>query len=175
MTKRIASVAYVICLISVSIAVMAQKSTDDPVKKLGAFVGKWQSEGTLTSGGGKIQSELECRWSPQNRYLVCEQQVHMGGAVNDQLTVYGYDSAAGKYYYSNFQGKSAGASTGMLEIDGNLWTYNSSFEKDGKRNQIRTTNEFTDPKTEVFKVNFSEDGGATWKLALQGTAHKIGD
>lgn len=175
MPKRTAILISAICLAIGHLSLLAQKSTDDPVKKLGAFVGKWQTEGTLTNGGGKIQSELECRWSPQNRFLICEQQVHMGGAVNDQLTVYGYDTATGKYYYSNFQGKSAGPSTGMLEIQGNLWTYNSSFASDVKKTQIRTTNEFTDAKTEVFKVNFSDDGGATWKLMLQGAAHKVGD
>jgi hypothetical protein len=40
---------------------------------------------------------------------------------------------------------------------------------------IRTTNEFTDAKTEVFKVVTSEDNGANWKIMLQGVAHKIAD
>ncbi len=40
---------------------------------------------------------------------------------------------------------------------------------------IRTTNEFIDPKTEVFKVMTSEDGGAHWKTGLEGKAQKVGE
>jgi hypothetical protein len=40
---------------------------------------------------------------------------------------------------------------------------------------IRTTNEFTDARTEVFKVATSEDNGANWKPMLQGVARKVGD
>jgi hypothetical protein len=40
---------------------------------------------------------------------------------------------------------------------------------------IRTTNEFTDARTEVFKVASSDDGGAHWKTVLEGRARKIAD
>jgi hypothetical protein len=40
---------------------------------------------------------------------------------------------------------------------------------------VRTTNEFTDAKIEVFKVAPSEDNGANWKTMLQGVAQKVGD
>src|SRR6185369_15807992 len=33
----------------------------DPAKKLGAYVGKWETEGTF-AGGPKISTSLECRW-----------------------------------------------------------------------------------------------------------------
>ena len=52
-------------------------------------------------------------------------------------------------------------------IKGNLWTYDSSFTANGKTTLVRTTNEFTDPKTEVFKVATSDDNGATWKIMLR--------
>lgn len=159
-------------LLVASLAGAAAKTEDDPVQKLGAFLGKWQTDGTFANGG-KVHSELECRWSPQRRYLVCEQQVSMGNNVTDQLTVYGYDSKSAKYTYSSFQGNGAAPSTGMLEIKGNVWVYNSSFQSNGKRTDILTTNEFTDAKTEQFKVALSEDGGVTWKTGLQGSAHKV--
>lgn len=160
------------CLILASVAMGLAKAEDDPVQKLGAFLGKWQTDGTFANGV-KVHSELECRWSPQRRYLVCEQQVSMGNNVTDQLTVYGYDPKSGKYTYSSFQGNGAAPSSGVLEIKGNVWVYNSSFENNGKRTDILTTNEFTDPKTEQFKVALSEDGGVTWKTGLHGSAHKV--
>lgn len=147
---------------------------DDPTKKLGAFVGKWETEGSFTSGQ-KTHTTLECRWSPQGSYLVCDQLVNMGGE-HRQFTVYSYDSKTGKYSYVTLSDPGAKPTTGGITIKGNLWTYDdSSFTANGKTTMIRTTNEFTDTKTEVFKVATSEDNGATWKTMLEGKARKVGD
>jgi hypothetical protein len=147
--------------------------TDDPTKKLGAFVGKWETEGAFTSGQ-KTSTSLECGWSPQGSYLVCDQLVNMGGE-HHQFTVYSYDSKTGNYSYTTLTDPGAKPSTGGIVIKGNLWTYDSSFTANGKTTLIRTTNEFTDAKTEVFKMATSEDNGATWKVMLQGVARKVGD
>jgi uncharacterized protein YxeA len=152
----------------------ASATADDPTKKLGVFVGKWETEGAFTSGQ-KTSTTLECRWSPQGSYLVCDQLVNMGGE-HRQFTVYSYDSKTGKYSYVTLSDPGAKPTTGGITIKGNLWTYDdSSFTANGKTTLIRTTNEFTDPKTEVFKVMSSEDNGATWKTVLQGKAQKVGD
>ena len=149
-------------------------STDDPTKKLGAFIGKWETQGAFTSGQ-KTSTSLECRWSPQGSYLICDQLVNMGGE-HHQFTVYSYDSKSGKYSYVTLSDPGAKPTTGGISINGNLWTYDdSSFTANGKTTMIRTTNEFTDPKTEIFKVMSSEDNGATWKIVLQGKAQKVGD
>lgn len=159
---------------AMNVLLVAQKPADEPVQKLGAFLGKWHTEGTF-SNGGKVHSELECRWSPQHGYLICEQQVTMGTAVTRQLTVYNYNASKAEYGYTSFQGDAPAPSVGIVQINGNEWIYSSSVENDGKKTLVRTTNEFTDPKTEVFKVMLSDDGGVTWKPVLQGAAHKIGD
>jgi hypothetical protein len=148
---------------------------DDPTKKLGAFVGKWETEGAFTSGQ-KTSTSLECRWSPQGSYLVCDQIVRMGAAGDHrQFTVYSYDGKTGSYSYTTLADPGAKPSTGGIAIKGNLWTYDSSFTANGKTTMIRTTNEFTDAKTEVFKVASSEDNGANWKIVLQGVARKVAD
>ena len=146
---------------------------DDPAKKLGAFLGKWETEGAFASGQ-KTSTSLECRWSPQGFYLVCDQLVRMAGE-HRQFTVYSYDSKTGNYSYTTLSDPGAKPSSGAITIKGNLWIYESSFEANGKTTMIRTTNEFIDEKTEVFKVASSDDGGAHWKIALEGKAHKIGD
>ena len=147
---------------------------DDPTKKLGAFVGKWETEGAFISGQ-KTSTSLECRWSPQGSYLVCDQLVNIGGE-HRQFTVYSYDSKTGKYSFVTLSDPGAKPTTGGITIKGNLWTYDdSSFTANGKTTQVRVTNEFTDAKTEVFKVVTSEDNGANWKIMLQGVAHKVAD
>ena len=89
--------------------------------------------------------------------------------------MYSYDIKTGNYSYVTLSDPGAKPSTGGIVIKDNLWTYDSSFTANGKTTMIRTTNEFTDAKTEVFKVVSSEDNGAHWKTVLEGTAHKIAD
>jgi Protein of unknown function (DUF1579) len=162
-------------LTAVLFTLMAVAQVEQPANKLGVFVGKWQTEGQFTGSDSKIRTTLECRWSPQGTYLVCEQLIHMGGEDHRQLTIYSYNAAESNYAYTTLADPGARPSSGRVEIKGNIWTYASSFENNGKVTHIRTTNEFTDPRTEVFKVESSNDGGATWSTMLQGSAHKTGD
>ena len=154
---------------------LGMSQTDDPTRKLGAFLGKWQTEGTLTGSAGKISSTLECRWSPQGIFLVCDQLVNLQGADHHQFTAYSYNSKDNIYSYVTIPDPGGRPNSGKIEIKGNVWTYSSSFENSGKTIQFRTTNEFTDPRTEIFKTQSSDDGGITWKTVLEGTAHKVGD
>jgi Protein of unknown function (DUF1579) len=148
--------------------------TDDPTKKLGALVGQWQTEGTLM-GSVSVTSNLQCRWSPQGSFLVCEQLIKMGPGEHRQLTVYSYNAKEGNYVYTTLADPGAKPTTGTVEIKGNVWTYASSVEAHGKTTQVQTINEFTDAKTEVFKVASSDDGGAHWVRVLEGKARKIAD
>lgn len=174
MRSRVATlVALATALVLCNQAMSSDKAPDGPVKKLGAFLGKWKTEGSFTNGG-KVMSELECRWSPQRQYLICEQLVKMGSVQSHQLTVYSYNAKDGAYSYTTFQDNGAKPSTGSLEINGYAWVYNSSFERDGKTVQVRNTNRFPNPQTEEFKAESSDDGGATWKPLLQGSGHRTG-
>src|SRR5579884_2616866 len=147
---------------------------DDATKKLGAFIGKWDTEATF-AGGDKATSSLECRWSSQGGFMVCEQIVHMGGAETRQMTVYSYNPKADSYNYTTVSVPGGKPSSGTVVIKGNVWTYDFSFDANGKTTQIRNTNEFTDAKTEVFKIISSDDNGAHWKPVMEGKAHKIAD
>jgi hypothetical protein len=97
------------------------------------------------------------------------------GGEHHQFTVYSYDNKTGNYSYTTLADSGAKPSTGGIVIKGNLWTYDSSFTANGTTTMIRTTNEFTDAKTEIFKVMSSDDNGATWKTVMEGKARKVGD
>lgn len=147
---------------------------EDPAKKLGAFVGKWQSEGTF-SNGVQVASTLDCRWSEQSDFLICEQAITMAGTSHHQLTVYSYSSREQAYSYTTLAEPGARPTSGSLQINGNVWTYSASLEREGRRVLIRTTNEFTSARTETFKVEVSEDGGAIWSTQLHGKSQKTGE
>ena len=151
----------------------AQAAASDPVKKLGAFLGKWQSEARLANGS-KVSSQIECRWSPRGNYLVCEQVVKYPDDERDQLSIYSYSAADQVYFCTTFQTPGSHPATTRLEIDGNKWIYSGASEVNGKRRLFRTVNEFSG-KTETFRAEFSENGGVTWAPVVSGTAHKVGD
>jgi hypothetical protein len=153
---------------------LGRAQADDPAKKLGIFLGKWKTEGAFAGSGDKVTSALECRWSPQGSFLVCDQLVKMTGGEHRQLTVYSYNAKDGNYSFTTISDPGAKPSSGTIQINGYVWVYSLSFEGNGKTTQIRTTNQFTTPSTEVFKTESSDDGGETWKTVLEGTARKSG-
>ncbi len=171
---RTTKLLFVVAIFAALCGAQAAQHSDEPSKKLGAFLGKWKTEGSFATGQ-KTSTTLECRWSPMGSFLVCDQLVNMGGGEHRQFTVYSYDSKGGNYSYTTLSDPGAKPTSGTVEIKGNLWTYDSSFQNQGKTTLIRTTNEFTDAKTEIFKVATSDDDGATWKVMLQGKAQKVSD
>jgi hypothetical protein len=160
-------------IVAMCTAVAATQS-DDPAKKLGILVGKWHTEGMFTGTVKKVSSNLECRWSPQGNYLVCEQAV-TGADPHLQLTIYSYNSREGNYSCTTFRNPGATPATGTVSINGKLWTYSISFEADGKKREVRTTNDFSSPGQELFKTEMSDDGGAHWKTVAEGKASRVAD
>jgi hypothetical protein len=165
------TLALSLVLILLCGAAVAQKSAADPTKKLGAFLGTWHTEGVMGSGG-KITSTLDCRWSPQGNFLVCEQDVKLPTDEHHQLSVYSYSTADKVFFCTTFADPGHGPNSTRLEIDGNKWTYTGGFEVGGKRVLYRTTNEFSPKGTYTFKAEQSNDNGAHWGIAVQGTGRK---
>ncbi len=146
----------------------------DATKKLGVFTGKWKSEGSFAetpySKAHKVTSDIDCRWSPLGDFLLCEQRISEPAGKHIQLSIYSYNSENENYTISSIAGPGKQPWNGTVVIEGTLWTYPGN--KDDKV-WFRTTNDFSVPDTEVFKTEFSSDGGAHWTTMLQGTARKI--
>ncbi len=157
-------------------------ATDDlatATRKLGVFVGKWKSEANSFETGyshvGHLTSQINCRWSPQGNFLVCEQQITDNEGQHTQLSIYSYNSKDGTYTISSMAGPGAQPWNGTVIISGNVWTYPGGFQAQGKKVEIRTTNDFSHSGVEQFKSEYSDDGGAHWTTMLQGTARKIAE
>jgi hypothetical protein len=174
---RLKAALYLCFLMACSTLGTAQ--ADDPAKKLEAFVGKWESESTRLetpfSHADKITSSLECRWSPQGDFLVCEQFITDSNGKHTQLSIYSYNSKDGNYSISSLAGPGSKPWNGTITLDGKVWTYPGAFEANGKKIVSRTINDFSVPGKYTFKSEFSEDGGAHWTTTLQRTAHKTAD
>lgn len=62
---------------------MGQQERD---ARLAVFAGHWEGGGTFydtkLSKPDKVSSSGDCNWSPQNRYLLCEQTIRDGKGVH---------------------------------------------------------------------------------------------
>lgn len=165
MLKRL----IILCLLTTGCA-MAQQERD---ARLAVFVGHWEGGGkfydTKFSKPDKVMSSGDCNWSPQNRYLLCEQTITDGKGVHGQLTVF-YPNDKNEIAYSTFQnGAKPVGST--VKIEGNVWTFQDTFTNDGVETTIRTTNRFEGAR-EIFKVEYSQDKGKDWTTMLDGEQKK---
>jgi hypothetical protein len=145
-------------------------------KKLGVFIGKWKSEGAFAetpySHAGKVTSDIDCRWSPLEDFLLCEQRITDPGGQHVQLSIFSYSSKDNNYTISSVAGPGKQPWNGTVVIERALWTYPGNK---ADKVQFRTTNDFSVPGTEVFKTEFSSDGGEHWTTMLQGTAKRTGE
>lgn len=179
MTKKLTAsiLVLVISILGLSLAQTTSADEQAATRKLGVFVGKWHSEGAFLdspySKAGKVTSNIDCAWSPQGNFLICEQLITDSSGQHTQLSVFSYNSKDGNYTISSMAGPGKEPWNGTLIINGNIWTYPGGYEANGKKVQIRTINDFSVPGVEGFKTEFSDDGGAHWTLTLQGTGHKI--
>jgi hypothetical protein len=167
---RPSPLAATLCLIVVSMSGLAalspasfrQQPARPPqqtpeLKKLDAWTGRWATT---------------CAWSAYGGYMVCDHLFSGPAGKRNDLTIYTFNPADHSYkFYSVDQ-------TGVpravpLTIEGNLWTYDSEMEKDGKKIQIRTINDFSKPGIVTWNTKFSADAGPHWTLMNEGVDTKV--
>jgi hypothetical protein len=160
----------VILMFMLSITVAAQ--TPDAAKPLAVLLGHWEGSGkfsaTAMSAAGSIASKMDCAWSPQQRYLTCEQTLTDEKGTHQQLTLYTPAEAANTFQYYTIAG-SGKPFSGEVVVKDDTWTYDNVMEQDGKKTEIRTVNTFNAGE-EKFKTEFSVDGGP-WTTMLEGSSH----
>ena len=161
------SVLLTCTLLLTACTAFAQNADTAP---LTALVGHWEGGGTFNktamSEAGAVKSTTDCAWSPQQRYLVCEQTITQDKTISAQLAIY-TPSAGQDFRFYRVSG-SGNPYAGKVTIKGSTWVYDDVVN-DGKT-EIRTTNTFTGDE-EVFKTEFSTDGGP-WTTMLEGKLHR---
>jgi hypothetical protein len=174
MNTRVWLMAMALAVCASQASAPGNTSDAEATKKLGVFVGKWKSEGsffeTAYSKAHKVTSDVDCGWSPHGDFLICEQLISEPLGQHIQLSIFSYNSKDGTYSISSMAGPGKPPWSGTVLIEGTLWTYPGN-----KADKVwfRTTNDFSTPGTEVFKTEFSADGGEHWTTTLQGTAKKV--
>lgn len=154
------------------LAVVTAASAQD-TKPLSAFLGHWESSATFykttMSEAKNMSAKMDCNWSPQERYLVCEQTVNDGKDTTVQLSMFTpLDGETFRFYRLAGTGE---PHAGKVTISGKTWTWDDTYDNGkGGKTEVRTTNTFNGDE-EIFKTEFSADGGP-WTTMLEGRAHR---
>lgn len=170
--------ARILLLFGCSVALFAaDTSSSDSV--LNRWVGgKWVSNGQFVdsdfSKANKASAVTKCSWSPDHVFVICDQDVILGGTPMRELSIYTFAPKTGKFY---FYGVSLGEETPRntaLDIsdNGERWVYSSTQDVKGKNVQFRTTNQFHGNDAVEWWSEFSTDGGKTWTKTGEGKENR---
>lgn len=145
------------------------------VKKLGYFVGTWNSAGDMKENpfgmpAGKVTSTDKCEWFTGGFQVVCHStgKGPMGAVHGLGLLAYNTEEKAYTYVGIDSAGFNE-ASKG--NVDGNNWTYTSDEKMGGKTYHGRYSM-VTSPGSYTFKYETSQDGN-NWTLVMEGKATKV--
>lgn len=116
---------------------------DAALKRLNAFVGKWNTEGEIQESpfgpAGKLIGRDTYEWLAGGFFLIHRVNVRMGNQKNESIEIIGYDAQSNSYPMHSFdsQGNSAVMQAGVA---GDTWTFTGesmrfkgTFSEDGKR------------------------------------------
>ncbi len=169
-----------IALVAILIAAVTQEfaaaqTTMPSNGPMAVFLGHWQGGGTFfdtaLSKAGTVQSKGDCDWSPQKRYMICEQTITDSRGSHAQLTVFASTAKPDEVRYATLNDADA-PSSGIVSIHNNVWTFSGEHTNDGVTTTIRTTNKFEGDQ-EKFRVEYSQDHGAHWTTMLDGEQHRV--
>lgn len=153
-------------------------ATGDRPDALDAFdklLGTWQSTGTFVesaySQAGSSTARTTCVWSSDRLFLICQQNVVLGGAPSHDVAIYTYDDAKRAYRFYNVGVNRSGGTE--LKVDAASITYDGSFDDGGRHVLTRTTNVWESPKAYAWRAEYSLDGGAHWTLMGSGRSVQV--
>ena len=147
------------------------------VAKLGYFVGKWSTKGTILAGpwgaGGEFSWTESTEWMTGNFFVIGHWDFQMPaelGGGGKKIFIMGYDSNRRVYSFDAFSSQGLHqVSKGTLVDDTWLWT--SESIQGGKPVQQKMTMQILSPSSYNLKFELSMDG-AEWMTFMEGKAVK---
>lgn len=146
------------------------------VKKLGCFIGKWTTTGTISPGpwgaGGKFSWSEVTEWMAGNFFVVgrwdFKMPRHLGGN-GKEIFVMGYDTDRGVYTFNAFSSQGR-HQVSQGTVSGDTWTWTSEAIYDGEKVQQKLTMKILSPKAYTQKFEICMDG--TWMTFMDGQTTK---
>lgn len=131
------------------------------LSKLAPLVGVWESRG--------IRSH--CDWSPDHRWLICDQFGGSEGEKFDAISMYSYSPKRNAMIFYTMPDGQPLPFSATLKIEGKRWTYIPVDPQAAKH--FRTINEFQDADHYTWQALGSDDDGKTWKAVMTGESTRV--
>ncbi len=176
MRWRVTLVLGVLAFVACATLLMAQGPAGPPKpgpehKKLGYFVGKWNSEADMKLSpfgpGGKFTGTDSCEWFAGGFSVVChsEGKMPMNTSVKG-LYFLSYDAGGKKYVYAEIDSLGETAiSYGTVE--GDTWTWNGESKIQGTLTHMRFTLKQVSADAATYKFEMAA-GDAPYALVMEG-------
>ena len=147
------------------------------VAKLGYFVGKWATRGTILPGpwgaGGEFGWTETTKWMTGEFFVMGHWDFQMPaelGGDGEEIFVMGWDANRSLYTFDAFSSQGLHqVSKGTLRND--TWTWTSESIQSGKPVQQKMTMQVLSPAAYNLKFELSSDG-ETWMTFMEGKATK---
>ena len=176
-----AACAAVLVLLAASVAVaQSAKTAPSPgpqVKKLAAYVGKWNVEANVPpdamgGSGGKTTGTLTCEWVADGYGVLCRENIPIPGAEPlADVYLMAYDDEAKNYYFCQVN-VGGGVMAGRGTLDGDTWTWTVNSSERGKDFHMRFTEKFTSADVYEFKNEFAFTTDAM-KVVMEGKETRV--
>lgn len=146
-------------------------------EKLGYFVGKWKTEGSVKAGpmgpGGKTSSTDDCQWFEGKFSVICHYDGTTPSGSNTSIGLLGYSMEDKAYtYYGVDNSAMMMASVPKGHLEGDTWTYTDESTVGGKPTKSRVTIKEVSPTKYTFSMEIQTPDGK-WAQVMESTSTKI--
>jgi hypothetical protein len=176
--RSIGYLAICVLLLGVSIKAQAPPAMPKPgpeVKKMAYFIGSWKEEGKSMMPGmsGPFSATAKWEWMPGGFFLLNHSSGTGSMGSGKSMAVMGYDPATKMYTYNEFSSDGE-AITAKGTNNGDTWNWTADMMgMDGKPMKTKVTITQTSKTKYTFKMEMSNDGGATWMTGMEATDTKV--
>ncbi|HEX2250087.1 MAG TPA: DUF1579 family protein [Gemmatimonadales bacterium] len=145
-------------------------------KRLGFFVGKWNTEGEMKPGpmgpGGKMKSTDTCEWFEGNYSVICRYEGSGPMGPSKGIGILGYNPEEKVYTYYGVDNSSMNmASVPKGRVKGDTWTYTDEGTMGGKKFKTRVTIREVSPTEQSFRMEMQGPDGK-WATIMESKGTK---
>ncbi len=165
--RLLRSIVFAASLLTVQFA-FAGDPAPDPYAPLWLYNGSWRvTRKDLKPGAKPDQLVNQC--ALVGKYFTCQQIVN---GETGALLVFVPANQAGHYYTQNVRLDGRAGGRGNLEIQGDHWTYTSTWDQGGTSTYYKTVNVFTG-RNKIHFEQLESKNNKDWKTANSGDEVRI--
>ena len=178
MHKLLVSIAAGLAFTGTALAEMPPVPKPGPEhEKLGYFVGKWNSEGSMKETpfgpGGKITNHDDCQWFQGKFAVICNSTGSNPAGPTRSIGIISYSTEQSAYtFYGADTSGTTQYTVPLGTIDGDTWTYKDTSKMGGQMVTSRYVIKILSPDSYAFHWDV-QDADGTWNTVMEGKEMRV--